>query len=345
MEKALGAYSSIADYRDGLATASVTPGSSFELPPFVHTDLGSVMDQNKIPACVSHSIVYLLRLYWYRKLGRWIDFSPRFIDILSDESWIPFDGGRVPRTGLKVAMKYGCATTATLPNDTEGLTISEYRNKNAISPAAYAEALKYRIPGFIRVPVNLLATKQAIALYGAVSALYTVGNELWTPSWQSKDIEPLRTPKSAVSGHQMTPNGYDPVIATLRNQWSIQWANQGEAHYDFNTWAPYTSEQWAIAQIPPDVADFLKTLPSASNFNYSWNTSLAQGMNNEDVKFLQIALMILGNLAPVNPADLGIYGPKTAVAVAKFQSQHKIPNAPGNVGPMTRAALNKIFSI
>lgn len=342
MERATGAYVSEKDYRDELATASVTPSTSFVPPDSVHTDLGPVMDQNKMPACVSHSIAYLMKLWWFRTHGEWVDFSPRFLDILSAEDWIPLDGGRVPRTVLKVAMKYGCCTTKTLPNDTEFISLAEYRDKTKITPAAYAEALKYRIPGFIRVPVTLLATKQAIALYGAVSGCYSIGQELWTPSWQA--ASPLRTPKTVISGHEMTPNGYTPAKNTLRNQWSTLWANQGDADYDFNAWIPYTSEQWAIAQVPSDVVDFLKILPAQSNFSYTWSTNLSQGMNNEDVKFLQIALMILGNLSGVTASELGIYGPKTAAAVAKFQSQHAIPNAPANVGPLTRAALNNKFS-
>ena len=44
--------------------------------------------QAKGPACVGHSIVELMMLYWYQKTGKWVRFSSRFLDILAKR----FDG-------------------------------------------------------------------------------------------------------------------------------------------------------------------------------------------------------------------------------------------------------------
>ncbi len=104
-----GAIPSPIDYRDTIALASAMPQQPISIPPMLDTQLGPVMMQAKIPACVSFDIVDMMKLYWFRKTGKWVDFSPRFLDILSNEPDIPLDGGRRPRTVLKVAVSKGCA--------------------------------------------------------------------------------------------------------------------------------------------------------------------------------------------------------------------------------------------
>ncbi|HEX3861306.1 MAG TPA: peptidoglycan-binding protein [Stellaceae bacterium] len=341
-----GALPSPADYRDTIAIASIAPAATISLPSTFNTPLGSVLMQSQQPACVSHSIVYLIRLYWYRKTGKWIDFSPRFLDILSAEPDIPLDGGRRPRTVLKIAASIGCATTATLPNDVN-LSIAQYRDPAAITDAARAEAAQYKIPGYIRVQIDQTSTRIGIFIHGAISTLFTIGDELWMPDWADKDIDPLRTPTQIVSGHQMTPHGWDnSTLNRLRNSWSTGWANGGDADYAPASWLPYTIEQWAVADIPTDVADFLKQLPKSADFHYQWTKNLHQGDENDDVRMAQIALLILGYMPPFTPDEWGVYGPKTAAAVLAFQSASGIsPVSPADIGPLTRAKLNAAFTL
>lgn len=342
--KNLGAIISPVDYRDELASSSAEP-TTVVLPEKFETILGPVMDQNKIPSCVSHSVVEVMKLYWFKKTGKWIDFSPRFLDILSNETWIPLDGGRVPRTVFKLASSVGCCTTDLLPNDTDNLSIAQYRDPKVITQAMRDEAAKYKIPGYVRVSLDFDKLRQGMYFYSAVSLLFAVGEEMYSPSWKPKDTVPLRTPKKIQSGHQMTGKGWDKDMNLLRNEWSKSWGNQGETIYDPIVWRPYMYEAWAVAEIPSDVAAFLKTLPSPSDFHYTWNINMSRGQFSEDIKFAQIALMILGHLKNVDPKDLGFYGPKTEAAVLAFQNSKKIyPTAPGSIGPKTRGALNKLFS-
>lgn len=342
-----GAIVSPHDYRDDIASVAVIgPTLGFQLPATLDTQLGPVMMQGHIPACVSHSAVDILKLYWFKKTGKWIDFSPRFLDILSDEADIPLDGGRVPRTVFKLMTNVGCCTTALLPNDVS-LSIADYRNKNVITQAMRDEAAKYKIPGFVRIALDFNSIRQALYFYGALSMLFAVGDELYNPSWLPKDTDPLRIPKKVISGHQMTPKGWStPNLNRLRNEWSDQWANKGETEYSPIDWSPFVYEAWTPAEVPTDVVTFLKQLPSPSNFHYTWNTDLHLGDKNDDVKFVQVALMILGFLKPINPEDLGIYGSRTASAVLAYQQSKGIfPPVAGSVGPRTRAALNKQFSL
>ena len=344
-----GALISPHDYRDAYATAAaaVPLGAQIQLPASYKAPLAAPMMQALEPACVSHSVADNLKLYWFRKTGKMIDFSPRFLDILAKR----FDGqdratgGTYPRLVFKLAVLYGCATTATLPNDTS-LPVLEYRDDSKLTPEVFAEALQYKIPGYVSVPLDFQTTRQAIYLYGATSTLFQIGDEMWTPSWADKDIDPLRTPKQIVSGHQMTPFGWeDDVYNDLQNEWSSAWANYGRAKYDPKAWSPYIIEQWAVAEIPPDVQDFLKSLPAPTDFHYSWQKDLALGDNSDGVKFVQIAYMILGFLAPLPADELGIFGPKTAAANARYQQAHWIAPAPNHIGPQTRAALNAEFAV
>ncbi len=343
-----GAIISPIDYRDEYAAAaSVATIAQVELPAAYRTQLAAPMMQALEPACVSHSVADNLKLYWFRKTGKWIDFSPRFLDILAKR----FDGqdratgGTYPRLVFKLAVQYGCATTATLPNDTS-LSVLEYRDDKKLTAAVFAEAAKYKIPGYVSVPLDFQSTRQAIYLYGAISSLFQIGSEFWLPSWADKDIDPLRPPKQIVSGHQLTPYGWDDATYNrLQNEWSSAWADGGRAKYSPKAWAPYLIEQWAIAEIPPDVQGFLKALPSPSDFHYSWGEDLALGDQNDDVKFAQIAFMILGFLAPIPADELGIFGPKTATANSKYQQAHRIAPSPNHIGPQTRGALNKQFAV
>ena len=344
-----GAIPSPFDYRDEYVAQAAAPEAAapIELPAKYKTELASPMNQARIPACVSYSVVDILKLYWFRKTGQWIDFSPRFLDILVKR----FDmlnratDGTYPRLVFKLAVQYGCATTATLPNDTS-LPILEYRNDKKLTSEIFAEAAKYKIPGYVLVPKDFQKTRQSIYLYGAISTLFQIGKELWTPSFAAKDIDPLRTPNPIIVGHQMSPYGWeDETYNDLQNEWSEAWANKGKAKYDPNKWLPFIVEQWAVAEIPPNIIDFLKSLPSPASFHYQWNVDIAYGAQNDDVKFAQIAYMILGFLPPIPADELGIFGPKTAVANAKYQQAHRILPSPNNIGPKTRTALNAQFAI
>lgn len=348
-----GGIASPHDYRDGIVSAAVVAQlSSVQVPATYQTDLPPHLMQAQEPACVSHDAVDNLKLYWFRKTGEWVDFSPRFLDILAKR----FDnqdratGGTYPRLVFQLMAKYGCATEATLPNDTT-LPVLQYRDDSLLTAAVFAEAAKYKTPGYVSIPLDFASTRVAVFVYGIVSALLQIGQEFWTnaagqSSWADADLDPLRTPKVIVSGHQLGIKGWvSATLNTLRNEWSEAWANKGDANYDPHAWAPYVIEQWAIAEIPPDVTDFLKNLPAPAAFHYTFNTDLTLGDYSDEVRFAQTALMILGFLAPLTPDDFGHFGPKTAAAVLKYQQANRInPPSQNHIGPQTRAALNKQFS-
>jgi len=344
----MGALTSPIDYRQEIASALAPATTTFKLPDILDTQLGPVMDQNKEPACVSFSVVECLKQWWFENHGEWVDFSPRFLDTLVKR----YDGqdrshaGTYPSMVMKLLAQYGCATTKTLPNDSSLPTL-EYRNDSLLTDEVFKEAEKYKIPGYVKIPVDFQNLRQATYYYNAISILFRIGDTLWVPSWSAKDTDPLRTTTVITGGHQMTGKGWvDAIYNKLRNEWGIEWGNKGEVRYDAKAWLPFIVEAWAIADLPEDLVEYLKALPSASDFHYAWTTDLKLGDRNDDVKFLQIAYMILGYLAPVPASELGIYGPKTAAANLKYQIANRIsPTSKNNTGPKTRASLNKRFAL
>lgn len=349
----MGAILSDPDYRDHIAAASVYASltdafAAGQLPQQFETDitqLGKVLSQKQTPSCVSHAWALVMKYWWWKKTGEIVDFSPRFLDILSDETWIPLDGGRVPRTVCKISAKFGCCTMKTLPNDTT-LPLAEYRDKDVITPAMYAEAAKYKIPGYIRVPDESVSDfRKIIMRLGLVSGLFNISDNFWKPSRKGEDIDPLQ-PKRSQYNHQMVVRGWNGIYNKLRNSWGSSWGFAGEGSYSAEAWLPFIYEGWAIVGLPDDLKNLLTALPSPSDFHYTWNQNLAYGDINDDVKAMQIAYMILGILKPVAPDELGIFGPKTAQANLAYQRRKKIaPVAPNNFGPKTRAALNAEFAL
>lgn len=348
-----GAIPSEPDYRDGLAGASVSiEAGASSLPAELITDIKAlaVLDQNKDPACVSHAWALVMKYYWWKETGQIIDFSPRYLDIMSNEDWIPADGGRVPRTVAKVSAKHGCCTTALLPNDTEGIPLSQYRDRDVLTNEMHAEAAKYKIPGYVRISDNSVADfRNAIAQYGLVSGLFSISDNFWIPSWNTSDIDPLRT-KAPTSNHQMVVYGWSGALNYVRNSWSELWNRKGNGTYSAGAWLPYISEGWAIAHIPTNVQAFLSSLPKPADFHYQWDRDLEAGNTapDDDVKFAQIALMMLGCMKPVAPDQLGYYGARTAQAVLDYQTRKRVPREKRNayrIGPLTRGFLNAEFTL
>ena len=89
----------------------------------------------------------------------------------------------------------------------------------------------------------------------------------------------------------------------------------------------------------------LQNLPAAGDFHYQWNHNLSFGDHNDEVRYLQIALMISGFLAPIAPEELGFFGMKTSRVLGAYQQAHGIYPAPDRCGPQTRRAFNAQFVI
>lgn len=116
-------------------------------------------NQRHIPACVAHATVSMMQIEWYRRTGKIINFSPRFLDIISWTDNLSINDGRDPDVVMNLATTMGCCTEDLLPNDTT-LPIEQYRDKGLITKAMYDEAAKYRLANLGLTPVTLFDSRK-----------------------------------------------------------------------------------------------------------------------------------------------------------------------------------------
>lgn len=355
-----GAIKSKKDYRAEIVKralasllANPTPALAQELYTKFYQQYGLVMMQGQTPSCVSHSIVYLMKLYWFLKTGKIIDFNPQYLHIKSAFQGAQPTDGRDPQTVLQMAQKWGCCTSATLPINVN-VPLAQYCDPSVITPEMDAEAAQWKIPGFAPVTLTQEGIRQAIQTYGAVSILFQIGQEFWTnlagqESWAQADIDPIRPPASVVGGHQLTGIGWNSDLEHLINEWSTQWAENGESDWIFAEWSTFILEAWVIADVPGPILATIQGLPAPKEFIHNFQTDLKQGETSEEVRALQIALSIAG--FNTYPEITGFYGTLTAASVLAFQKAKNV--APiseleslngGTVGPATRTALNVLFN-
>lgn len=354
LQPVLGAIESLPDYRK-LKYSDVASLSTPEpLPETYSTDtsFAPVFNQKQTPSCVSHAFAKLMQIWWYKKTGEIVEFSPRFLDILSGQvDNLGINDGRRPATVAKIANKMGCCTTATLPNNTD-LSNSEYRDGLVITSEIIEEAAKYKIPGYAFIDLNDYEIRHAIYHHGGVALLFQVGKELWTPSRKEKDLNPLRTPAVVVSGHEMLGKGWKVVDETLLNSWGNTWCRNGEADYNFTKWRPYLFECIAIVDPNLDWQKLIKDLPPPTSFKYEFKQKLSKGMHGDDVKALQTVL-IMEECLKLDPSiGLGYFGDMTFAAVIKLQEKYfdqilkpvNLTSGTGYVGTQTLKFLNSKYS-
>lgn len=338
----LGAQPSKFDYRDrkDATLAGVRPAS-------FKTDLGPVeiFDQEKIGICTSSIVTYVEWLYW-KKTGVYTKLSRRFVYTvgknLIDQDTLE---GSSLRTMLKVVYNYGVPPETAFPSAVNGMSHAMYMDINAVPAAAWKEALKYRIGSYVAIPTDKESFLNGLYKYGLLYTRMELGKEWWTApdgtvTWDPAKIMPLLKPTNVISGHAINHYGYENSIFTdLRNDWGPEWGNLGDGFHLYDNY-PVT-EAWAVT-----LDRYVNDLPAADQFKYTFTQNLTRGSRGEEVRNLQIALMILGYLDFVQPADRGYYGALTQEAVKKFLIAQKIsPTYAGLYwGPRGRAALNNIFS-
>ncbi len=345
----LGANPSPYDYRDAIdptlarVTAPPPTWETLYLPP--------VEDfyQKKIGICTS-SLVSIVEWVNWKKTGVYTKLSRRFLYSVGKNL---IDGNTIEgsslRTMLKVAYNYGICTDAIYPSDVGEMSHNEYCDLSKIPAAAWGDAKKYKIAGYVNVGTDEASLKAAIFKYGLVYAMKTVGAEWWTSpqgevTWKGILLNPLRKPAEIVSGHAMVYYGYDETSIKLLNDWSSAWSFNDTAYFHPNEYP--TIEAWALTteMIPND-------LPAAEDFHHTFKITMQRGDHGEEVRNLQIALMISGDLEFVQPDDRSFFGSLTQAAVLRFQLRRGIPlsyteryiYAGRYAGAKTLAALNQDF--
>lgn len=365
----LGAIKSPPDYRDvpitAVAAAGPMPSKYFE-----DVDVLPVWYQRQLGACVGHAGAKYKQYLDYLETGKIFPLSARFVYALA-KCRDGFAGeGTYPRlvAGIMTKDHEGCATEATVPNDTT-LSHEEYvynRIESNIPKAAFDEARKFSTNGYAFAdPKNKTELKQAIMAGRGAMLLMRVGQEWWTSeqgltTWDAAYIVPLRPPKEIISGHEVFLYGYEDLgdgrtKFYVFNSWSVNWGLGGKAYFIHEEYKPYLDEAITFVDLPNNFLDELHKLPTKEDFRHSFSKNLRFGQRNDEIKALQTALMIEACFprdlyAELADKDygLGYYGDVTRRAVLAFQAKYHIDNSTApdgrDVGPRTRAKLNELFS-
>lgn len=305
----------VVDYRDYKYLASGAVPETLPVTYKTDTSMFPVLMQGQRPSCVSHAWVRLLQLYWWKKTGRVIHFSPRFLHAVTSQGMGDADG-RDPRVVGDAVVNIGCCTTDLLPND---ITLNDHDyTRVTITQAMLDEAGQYKIPAYSFPNTDQYSIRHAIYHKGAVGLMFKVGDEWYTPSWLPTDINPLRAPVIPLSQHEVTGEHWGISLEGLENSWSDAWDEGGFAEYDILKYQPLQ-----VICIDDPAVDF-------NPIAFQFTKNLWFGQSNNDVLQLQKRLQV---------RQTGFFGPLTFSAVRAYQTLKGL-SPTGFCGPLTRASLN-----
>ncbi len=261
-------------------------------------------------------------------------------------------------TKLKCANRYGTPSMKVgnkYPLKKDG-TYEQFWNsfqttyKGKIPKEIMEDAFLHRIPGYRMIseitPDNIAREIQA----GRVVIIrMSTGRNFWTdkndkPSFEAKDLLPLRKPEVADGGHLMALNGYSGLTQKQEvsgpNSWGKRWcklSKYGAGYYFFNldVQRGYFTEAWVILEQAP---------------KFVFNRDLMEGNMGADVTALQKVLESEGLLIMPLNVPYGYFGPLTKRAVIKFQELYaseiltpaNLKKGTGYVGIYTREKLNNV---
>lgn len=354
----LGANESAFDYRTlqhdqvGAPQIKAIGGTKYSTDKILH--------QHKVGICTAISLVQNAYVATGKRYSE--DFQYLLQKLYTDGNW--FEGSS-PFSAISTAKKYGMLPIEYLPSILEKeptLDYDQYKNK-LIAIAGDKEKMafllskcEFPIKGYSRVNVtDVYLIAQAIADSKAgIIARFDLGASWYTDkngalSWNAKDIEPLRKDTEVVSGHQVTITDYNfstvmSYNGQLANTWGPTWADDGSAVFDLKNYRP--TEAWCIYyDFTPDYVP----LPDPGTWSHTFVKNMKLGDVTDEVKQLQIKLMMDKFLARITKEEWGIYGPKTQRAVFDLQIARNVPLTfyekyvlRGSIlGPKTLVALNK----
>ncbi len=356
-----GAIKSPDDYRDVPLAAILPIPATMPESYFVDVSKLPVWNQMALGACVGHAGGKYGQKMNQAETAQVTPMSARFLYALSKCADGISGEGTYPRITMQQWQKYGCATEATVPNDTtlDHETYVYHRTIANLPAQAFAEALEYAIKSYAFPGITDQELQNAILNTNGCMLMLEVGPEWWTApngagSWAAADILPLRKPSQILGSHEVYLYGYDHVNGKLRlwffNSWSRDWGMNGVGNFMYEDYAAFLQESVTAVDLPNDWLNHLHDLPKPNTFTHNFQSPLKYGDKGDEVKALQMALYQDGELK-VDPSIFGNYLGLTAAAVKAFQLKYNVASpaeieaiAGKSVGPKTRTALNLLFN-
>lgn len=287
-----------------------------------------VDNQRNIGNCVTYNVCEMMSYYWFKKTGKVLKFSERFLQIKTKE----IDGrsdtqGTFPRAPMNVACSVGCCTTDSLPNDTT-LSYEDYMNVQ-ITPAMIAEAQQYKMPGYVTLTdMSLEGIRQFLLDHKVIGITLGVGD------FSKSLFQPPTTQPTEF--HRLTQYGNIADVNLDKNSWGIEWGNAGYGSHLYSQFTKYIYDIMAFADV-----SLIKKQKTMEKPQHTFTTHMKFGDNNPEVFVLQKCLVYIGLL---NAVPNGNFGPKTLLAVEQFQTQKGLPST-GLVLDLTIEKLNEMFSV
>lgn len=321
------------DFKLNLGAATQVPATFM---PDAFFNRPRVFYQRDIPDCGANAVAWLAA-YLDEHAGQ--EYSPdyQWIDIKTFDGYA-LDAGTDMRSMFKsVSKPKGSLPYGQLPEQTT-LPLAQFSSTSRVNSAMKAEAAKHIIASyaFHDEALTFDALKALIYANKAVCLLIRLGDEFWTDkkgrsSWAEKDILPLRTPTSVISGHFIVAGAYDENYIYFANWWSSDWGRKGYGYFATN----YLPQIVGVGTIV-DSLDKIQTV---------FTRDLTVGSTGLDVQALQKYLNANG--FPVAKSGAGspgqettYFGTLTQKAVAAFQAAKGITPSVGYFGPKTRAYIN-----
>lgn len=318
-----GAILNSVDSRD-ISVATVQ--SPVAHPDTFQTDISMFPTKNQQDkgTCVEQSMTMLRQYYWYKKTGKVVDLSARSFAIQVKK----IDGvegqGTMPRTAAGVLCNVGIAESLVVP-DNNSLAWTDYLNFPTASWVS-ANASQYKLGGYVSVPANLEAVKQAIFQNGVVTGTLGVDTD-WFSGLIHKVVVLLGL-------HHTLWYGFDLDGIYGKNSWGDSWIGKllgalgftaGEFYFK---WADYQNDVYdiiAFTDIPQPIID------NAKAQKFYFQNPLEFGETHPDVFQLQKRMDEEGFLDRVAvPQYTNYYGVQTAKAVLAYQMAHKL-STPANL--------------
>lgn len=268
-------------------------------------------------------------------------YSPEFQYLLQkkyiDGNWI--EGSSI-FSALKVGKTYGFLPLELFTyasEDDRNLPYSEYIAKLQAIPDVEITRLIglciNKLSGYAQLPTDGQSIARGILDSKAgILTRYSIDSHWWSPSWLSRDIDPLEAPTENPSGHAIGTSYFDfTTNQTLEhpNTWGTVWNFKGKGHTIHNKYS--CTEAWI-----PYYDSIITPVPSIPKYQFTVNFGWGS-WRFTDVYNLQ-KILIAGKYVEFSNAT-GLFGSLTFEGVKKYQLAHTIPDT-GFVGPLTIASLN-----
>lgn len=303
-----------------------------------------VLNQKSIGACVGHAEALAKSIIDYIETGKKELLSPRYLYALCKKIDANIYEGTYPRTAAKVLIDNGCARETLVANNTD-LSHAEYitYSENATN---LKDAAKHKISSYAFSLTDGESLARAIYQFKVLTVTIPA-NSNWT-------VTPIEKPKKDGSGglHRILFYGFKRtekgLVFKWRNSWGETFGNKGNSEILFSDYEGSIYDPMTYVDSKTDYNE-TPDLFQSKDAEYTFTKSLSINANNDfnEVFALQTCLKSINLFYDKIPGDIsptGFYGTITEQSVKRFQKSKTFTLVNGKVGPLTRFALNQIFS-